>query len=226
LDHVPFLVDVIQELWAHPEQTLVAPLDETEGTPTTLVWRALPVHPKTAVLFFWGVPARETLFRAFAWYQWLPIGSQERLAPLLKFMLCAVMEDAANPVVSATQTTWHGKDPGELDAFKTWYYKLQAQCAPVHASSPEMSGGVLPVAPAVPPTASVDSVDKLADLLDARFRNNPDGQAMASETDKYNQYKIIILAGICGVPGDPNSWRNLSLEALPDFWTKIKGMRG
>jgi hypothetical protein len=72
---------------------------------------------------------------------------------------------------------------------------------------------------------SVDSMDKLADLLDARFWNNPDGQAMASETDKYNQYEIIILAGICGVPGDPSSWRDISLEALPDFWTKIKGMR-
>jgi hypothetical protein len=84
-----------------------------------------------------------------------------------------------------------------LDAFKTWYYKLLVQRAPVHASSPETAGGVPPVAPAVPPTASVDSVDKLADLLDAQFRNNPDGQATASKTDKYNQYEIIILAGIC-----------------------------
>jgi hypothetical protein len=75
-------------------------------------------------------------------------------------------------------------------------------------------------------TASVDSVDKLANLLDAQFRNNPDGQAMASETDMYNQYKIIILAGICGVSGDPSSWCDIFLEALPDFWTKIKGMRG
>jgi hypothetical protein len=61
----------------------------------TAVWRALPVHPKTAVLFLWGVPAHEALFQAFAWYQWLPIGSQECLAPLLKFMLGATTEDAA-----------------------------------------------------------------------------------------------------------------------------------
>jgi hypothetical protein len=66
---VPILVDAIQELRVHPEQMLV-------------VWRALPVHPKTVVLFLQGVPAREALFQAFAWYQWLPIGSQERLAPL------------------------------------------------------------------------------------------------------------------------------------------------
>jgi hypothetical protein len=85
------------------------------------------------------------------WYQWLPIGSQECLAPLLKFMLGATMEDAANPVVSAIQTTWHRKDPGESDAFKTWYYKLLAQRVPVCASSPETAGGVPPVAPVIPP---------------------------------------------------------------------------
>jgi hypothetical protein len=83
------------------------------------------------VLFLWGVPpACEALFQAFAWYQWLPIGSQECLAPLLKFMLGATMEDAANPAVSAIQTTWCHKDPGELDAFKTWYYKLTPALAP------------------------------------------------------------------------------------------------
>jgi hypothetical protein len=93
---VPILVDAIQELRAHPEQTLVAPLDKAGGAPTTDLWRALPVHPKTVVLFLWGIPAREALFQAFAWYQWLPIGSQERLAPLLKFMFGATMEHAAN----------------------------------------------------------------------------------------------------------------------------------
>jgi hypothetical protein len=35
---VPFLVDAIQELRAHPEQRLVAPLDEAGGAPTTAVW--------------------------------------------------------------------------------------------------------------------------------------------------------------------------------------------
>jgi hypothetical protein len=43
---VPFLVDAIQELRAHPEQTLVAPLDEAGGAPMTAVLRALLVHPK------------------------------------------------------------------------------------------------------------------------------------------------------------------------------------
>jgi hypothetical protein len=35
---VPFLVDAIQELRAHPEQTLVAHLDEAGGAPMTTVW--------------------------------------------------------------------------------------------------------------------------------------------------------------------------------------------
>jgi hypothetical protein len=72
---------------------------------------------------------------------------------------------------------------------------------------------------------STDSVGQLADLLDIRFHSNPDGQS-SSESDKYNQYKLIILAGICGAPRDPSTWRDLSLHALPDFWTKIRGMHG
>jgi hypothetical protein len=71
---------------------------------------------------------------------------------------------------------------------------------------------------------STDSVGQLADLLDARFWSNPDGQS-STKSNKYNQYEIIILAGICGAPRDPSTWRNLSLDALPDFWTKIRGMR-
>jgi hypothetical protein len=50
--------------------------------------------------------------------------------------------------------------------------------------------------------------------------------SQAVNATKYNQYKLIILAGICGAPGDPSTWRNLYLDALPDFWTKIRGMRG
>jgi hypothetical protein len=85
---------------------LVAALDKAGGVPTTVVWRALPVHPKTVVLFLRGMPACEALVQAFVWYQ---------------FMLGTTMEDAANPAVSTIQTMWRRKDPGESDAFKTWY---------------------------------------------------------------------------------------------------------
>jgi hypothetical protein len=57
------------------------------------------VHPTTAVLFFWGVVAREALLQAFALYQWLP-EDRERIAPLLTFLLGAVMEDAADPCIT------------------------------------------------------------------------------------------------------------------------------
>jgi hypothetical protein len=71
---------------------------------------------------------------------------------------------------------------------------------------------------------STDSIGQLADLLDTWFQSNLDGQ-LSSESNKYNQYELIILAGICRTPGDPSTWRDLSLDALPDFWTKIRGMR-
>jgi hypothetical protein len=72
---------------------------------------------------------------------------------------------------------------------------------------------------------STDSIGQLADLLDTWFQSNLDGQ-LSSESNKYNQYELIILAGICRAPGNPSTWHDLSLDALPDFWTKIRGMRG
>jgi hypothetical protein len=82
-----------------------------------------------------------------------------------------------------------------------------------------------PVCSHISPARSTDSIGQLVDLLNARFQSNPDGQS-SSESEKYNQYKLIILAGICRATGDPSTWRDLSLDALPDFWTKIRGMHG
>jgi hypothetical protein len=45
--------------------------------------------------------------------------------------------------------------------------------------------------------------------------------------EKYNQYEeIIILAGLCGLQGHPEAWRDLQVEALPDFWVQIRSMQG
>jgi hypothetical protein len=51
------------------------------------MWRALPVHPKTAVLFFRGVVGWEALLQAFTLYQGLPLMDREQIAPLLTFLL-------------------------------------------------------------------------------------------------------------------------------------------
>jgi hypothetical protein len=48
----------------------------------------------------------------------------------------------------------------------------------------------------------------------------------ATPAKKYNQYEIIILAGLCGLQGHPETWRDLQVEALPDFWVQIRSMRG
>jgi hypothetical protein len=59
----PILPDVVQVLWANPVQLQVAQLDAAGNPPTSVKWLALPVHPKTAVLFFQGVMAREASCR-------------------------------------------------------------------------------------------------------------------------------------------------------------------
>jgi hypothetical protein len=130
------------------------------------MWRALPVHPKMAVLFFQGVVAQEALLQAFGLYQGLPLMDRERIAPLLTFLLGAVTEDATDPRIMLNQSGWCHKDRGETEAFRAWYYELLAHRAPIHAS---------------PPFAEPPEIPALGDL---------------------------------------------SLDALPDFWTKIRGMHG
>jgi hypothetical protein len=95
--YAPILSDVDQVLWANPIQQRVVQLDAAGNPPTSVMWRALVVHPKMAVLFFWGIMAQEALLQAFALYQGLLLMDREPIAPLLTFLLGAVTEDAADP---------------------------------------------------------------------------------------------------------------------------------
>jgi alpha-D-ribose 1-methylphosphonate 5-triphosphate synthase subunit PhnL len=73
----PILSDVVQVLRANPIQQRVVQLDAAGNPLTSVMWQALPVHPKMAVLFFRGVMAWEALVQAFALYQGLPLMDQE-----------------------------------------------------------------------------------------------------------------------------------------------------
>jgi hypothetical protein len=74
---------------------------------------------------------------------------------------------------------------------------------------------------------SSDSVIQLANLLGAHYcPPAPTKMVPATPAKKYYQYKIIILAGLCGLQGHPKTWCDLQVEALPDFWVQIRSMRG
>jgi hypothetical protein len=77
------------------------------------------------------------------------------------------------------------------------------------------------------PPISPDSAIQLANMLGAHYRPPaPNETVPATLAEKYNQYKIIILAGLCDLQGHPKTWCNLQVEALPDFWVQIRSMRG
>jgi hypothetical protein len=137
----PILSDTVQELRANPIQLRVVQLDAAGNPPTSVMWRALPVHPKMAVLFFRSVVAQEALLQAFSMYQGLPLMNREQMAPLLTFLLGAVMEDTADPRLTSNQSGWRHKDLGETETFRAWYYKLLAHRAPIHASPPLVDAG-------------------------------------------------------------------------------------
>jgi hypothetical protein len=145
------LSNMVQVLWANPIQQRVEQLDAAGNPPTSVMWWALPVHPKMAVLFFWGIVACEALLQGFALYQGLPLMDRERIAPLLTFLLGAVTEDAADPRITSNQSGWHHKDPGETETFRAWYYKLLAHRAPICASPPMVDARGAPVCSRVSP---------------------------------------------------------------------------
>jgi hypothetical protein len=122
------------------------------------MWRALPVHPKMAVLFFRGIVAWEALLQAFALYQGLPLMDRAWIAPLLTILLEAVTEDVVDPCIMSNQSGWRHKDPGETEAFRAWYYELLV--APIRAGLPVVDAGGAPCSlPCFPPLCQQIALD-------------------------------------------------------------------
>jgi hypothetical protein len=75
------------------------------------------------------------------------------------------------------------------------------------------------------PPISPDSVIQPTNLLGAHYRPPaPTEMVPATLAKKYNQYEIIILAGLCSLQGHPETWCDLQVEALLDFWVQIRSM--
>jgi hypothetical protein len=113
-----------------------------------------------------------------------------------------------------------------MEELQGWYFELLAQRAQL-PSQPEP----ITVAPLAAPMGtqpiSPDSVIQLANLLGAHYHPPaPTEMVPATPAEKYNQYEIIILAGLCGLQGHPKTWHDLQVEALLDFWVQIRSMRG
>jgi hypothetical protein len=130
----PILSDMVQVLRANSIQQRVVQLDAAGNPPFSVMWRALPVHPKMALLFFQGMVAREALLQASALYQGLPLIDREQIAPLLTFLLGAVTEDAADPCIMSNQSGWRHKDPGkprpsEHGTMSSWLTRPQSEPA-------------------------------------------------------------------------------------------------
>jgi hypothetical protein len=186
-----------------------------------LTFHALPVHPKMAALFFWGVPVD----MAYLWVCLLlvPFSAEtlELHMPLFQFLTAVVTQEGDNHGVSCIQTNWKHKDLGATEELQEWYFELLVQRARL-PSQPEPIAVALPAAPMGTLPISPDSVIQLANLLGVHYHPPaPTKMVPATPAEKYNQYKIIILAGLCSLQGHPKTWCDLQVEALPDFWVQI-----
>jgi hypothetical protein len=185
----------------------------------------LPVHPKMAVLFFQGVPVD----MAYLWVRSLlvPFSAETSELHMLQFLTAAVTHEGDNHGASCIiQTNWKHIYPGATEELQGWYFELLAQRARL-PSQPEPITVALPGAPmGTAPPISPDSVIQLANLLGVHYHPPaPTKMVPATPAEKYNQYEIIILAGLCGLQGHPKTWRDLQVEALPDFWVQIRSMQ-
>jgi hypothetical protein len=166
---------------------------------------ALPVHPKMAALFFWGVPVD----MVYLWVHSLlvPFSAEtlELHMLLFQFLTAAVTHEGDNHGASCIQTNWKHKDPGATEELQGGYFELLAQRARL-PSQPEPIMVALLAAPMGTLPISPDIVIQLANLLGAHYRPPaPTEMVPATPAEKYNQYKIILLAGLCGLQGHPET---------------------
>jgi hypothetical protein len=92
-----------------------------------LMFRALPVHPKMAALFFRGIPVDI----AYLWVRSLLVlflaETLELHMPLFQFLTAAVTHEGDNHGASCIQTNWKHKDLGAMEELQGWYFELLAQ---------------------------------------------------------------------------------------------------
>jgi hypothetical protein len=145
---------------------------------------------------------------------------------LFQFLTTEVTHEGDNHGASCIQTNWKHKDPGAMEELQGWYFELLAQQAWL-PSQPEPIVVAPPAAPMGTPPISPHSVIQLANLLGAHYcPPAPTEMVPATPAKKYNQYKIIIWQGYVVLQGHPETWRDLQVEALPDFWVQIRSIRG
>jgi hypothetical protein len=88
------------------------------------MFRTLPVHPKTAALFFRAV----SVDMAYLWvHSLLVLFSAETLElhmPLFQFLTAVVTHEGDNHSVSCIQTNWKHEDHGAMEELQGWYFEL------------------------------------------------------------------------------------------------------
>jgi hypothetical protein len=134
-----------------------------------LTFRALLVHPKTAALFFRGIPVDMVYLWVCSLLVLFSAETLELHMPLFQFLTAAVTHEGENHGALCIQTNWKHKDPGATEELQRWYFELLAQRARL-PSQPEPITIAPLAAPMGTPPISSDSVIQLANLLGAHYR--------------------------------------------------------
>ena len=194
--------------------------------PSIRVWKALPVHPKTAVLFFRGVPAKEAFFQIRSYLSDMSPEERTRFTSLSDFIRASVTTNDLEPPTSIIETGWIRKDHGDPSSpdLRAWYHEKLQRSASNSTGAPPT-----PTNPRRSPerAGTPDSVDNFVRLLDSRFRNLPPSTPEGGTTSStYNKYEMIVLCGICNIIGTPATWSDLTVDVLPPFWAQVRALRG
>ena len=121
--------DIQQALEENPDWDLCDEPDVLEGDAEGFhvnVLRALPVHPKLAVLFFRGVPVRKAFETVVQVYHATPEDHRATLRPLLQFVRAGVTHEIIQDIVkSKMQMDWTLKeDLTSTEGLEEWYLAL------------------------------------------------------------------------------------------------------
>jgi hypothetical protein len=216
-------VDVKAAFAADPAIHVVPPLQPDPANPGVAapivsVWRALPIHPRLALLFMQGMSIRAAVSLVSRLVTVIPPEHRAQADPLVDWIRAAATSNGAAPELSEIHQANTRFDHLASQAAEDWYYSVTDRWALRGAAGPLAE----PPAPGDAGNAQPGPIDArivtiLEGLQDRNSTNNPpEGKPyMAHERN------VLYLAS-----GQAAPWSALTEAQLPICFQELKPFRG
>ena len=213
-----------------PDLRFIEPMAEESEVEATKVFKALPIHPMLAALFFNGMPVRDAFFLTKRILAAIPAEHQDSAAVLMDYVRFAVTGQQMPAVGAAEAHTasvlsadWRLQDPAAFDGLELCCCGILKHCAPTwtdpttlpaRGSATGPRSVTFDTEPQRPSTGTTD-----ASLVRALKEAN-------TETPKpYAKHEREQLLRLAGHDPSQDHFEMLTDSNLPKFWRDLLPLR-